>query len=53
MHHYDAEAGGTPPFLKKHRSRWLEWKKGTNPDMFLGCLFLVATNSESPLYAPV
>ena len=28
-------------------------KNGTNPDMFLGCLFLGATNYESPLYAPV
>ena len=28
-------------------------KNGTNPDMFLGCLFLGATNYESPLYAPI
>ena len=28
-------------------------KNGTNPDMFLRCLFLGATKYESPLYAPV
>ena len=27
-------------------------KNGTNPDMFLGCLFLRETNYESPLLCP-